>query len=85
MSVCFIIKSGAVCHDSQKRKRESSKSELIILCSSVNISCGDKTVNLCENRLDQFETTYTYQDVFNDLATEVDFKPLKTDTVSVVL
>ena len=85
MSVCYIIKSGAVCHDSQKRKQESSTSELIIHCSSVNISCGDKTVNLCENRLYQFEITDTWQDVFNDLAEEVDFKPHETDTVSVAL
>jgi hypothetical protein len=59
--------------------------ETFTLCSSVIVKCGDKNENICKNRLYLFEIDDTWDDIFNDLLEESEFKIHKTDTVSVTI
>lgn len=65
-----------------KRQRSG---ETFTLCSSVIVKCGDKNENICKNRLYLFEIDDTWDDIFNDLLEESEFKIHKTDTVSVTI
>jgi hypothetical protein len=47
--------------------------------------CGDKNENICKNRLYLFEIEDTWDDIFNNLLEESEFKIHKTDTVSVTI
>jgi hypothetical protein len=66
------------------RKRQRS-GETYTLCSSIVVKCGDKNENICKNCWYQFEIDDTWDDIFNDLLEESEFKIHKTDTVSVTI
>ena len=74
-----FVRSSTACG---KRQRSG---ETFTLCSSVIVKCGDKNENICKNRLYLFEIEDTWDDIFNDLLEESEFKIHKTDTVSVTI
>jgi hypothetical protein len=74
-----LVRSSTACG---KRQRSG---ETFTFCSSVIVKCGDKNENICKNRLYLFEIDDTWDDIFNDLLEESEFKIHKTDTVSVII
>lgn len=67
------------------KRKWDSQNELFTICSSIVVSCGEQKKNICSNRLYQYETDCTWEDVYEDLIQDENFSRHKTDVVSVTV
>ena len=75
------------CESTCKRKRDfTSEQDLFTVCASINVFCGDKRHNICSNRLYQYQTDFSWEEVYHDLIEDEEhFSDHKTDVVSVTV
>ncbi|KAL3875452.1 hypothetical protein ACJMK2_033399 [Sinanodonta woodiana] len=64
-----------------KRKYE----EDFIICVSVIAKCGKSNKKICNNRILEYSTECTWDDVYHDIINDTDFRPHKADVLNVSL
>ena len=61
------------------------KYEDFIICVSVIAKCGKSNKKICNNRILEYSTECTWDDVYHDITNDTDFRPHKADVLNVSL
>ncbi|KAL3873497.1 hypothetical protein ACJMK2_036606 [Sinanodonta woodiana] len=61
------------------------KYEYFIICVSVIAKCGKSNKKICNNRILEYSTECTWDDVYHDITNDTDFRPHKADVLNVNL